>query len=84
MSGIRLLIVLGVFGVLSIKAQSPTTDSTALDSLYLEDQFYLATQIGVITAQSAPVINQNLSYGFRAGFIKDIPLNSKRTFGVGW
>ena len=84
MSSIRLLIVLGVFGVLSIKAQSPTTDSTALDSLYLEDQFYLATQIGVITAQSAPVINQNLSYGFRAGFIKDIPLNSKRTFGVSW
>lgn len=60
------------------------TNSTDIDSLYLEDQFYLVTQIGVISSQTEPVINQNLSYGFRAGFIKDIPLNSSRTFGIGW
>lgn len=83
MSEIRLFF-LGILTVLTVSAQTPINNSSKIDSLYLEDQFYLVTQIGVISSQTAPVINQNLSYGFRSGFIKDIPLNSKRTFGIGW
>lgn len=78
------LFFLGILTVVTVSAQTSMTNSTDIDSLYLEDQFYLVTQIGVISSQTEPVINQNLSYGFRAGFIKDIPLNSSRTFGIGW
>ena len=78
------LFFLGILTVVTVNAQTLMTNSTEIDSLYLEDQFYLVTQIGVISSQTVPVINQNLSYGFRAGFIKDIPLNSSRTFGIGW
>ncbi len=83
MSDMRLFF-LGILTVVTVNAQTSMTNATEIDSLYLEDQFYLVTQIGVISSQTAPVINQNLSYGFRAGFIKDIPLNSSRTFGIGW
>ena len=83
MSDMRLFF-LGILTVVTVNAQTLMTNSTEIDSLYLEDQFYLVTQIGVISSQTVPVINQNLSYGFRAGFIKDIPLNSSRTFGIGW
>ena len=83
MSDMRLFF-LGILTVVTVSAQTSMTYSTDIDSLYLEDQFYLVTQIGVISSQTEPVINQNLSYGFRAGFIKDIPLNSSRTFGIGW
>ena len=83
MSDMRLFF-LGILTVVTVSAQTSMTNSTDIDSLYLEDQFYLVTQIGVISSQTEPVINQNLSYGFRAGFIKDIPLNSSRTFGIGW
>ena len=83
MSDMRLFF-LGILTVVTVNAQTSMSNATEIDSLYLEDQFYLVTQIGVISSQTAPVINQNLSYGFRAGFIKDIPLNSSRTFGIGW
>jgi hypothetical protein len=53
------------------------------DEKYLEDQIYISLTYNVLLNKPA-LINQNgFSGGFSFGFIKDIPFNKKRTFGVG-
>jgi len=66
-----------------------TTAFFAQDSLsvkqnaYLEDQFYIGFTYNLLLNKPETVTQQNLSYGFQAGFIKDIPLNKERNFGIG-
>lgn len=59
-------------------------DSLALEqSAYLEDQFYIGLTYNLLLNKPESVTQQNLSYGIQAGFIKDIPLNKERNFGLG-
>lgn len=62
------------------------TDSTSRDSRYLEDQFYIGLTYNILLNQPENVNQRNLSYGLQGGFIKDIPINRRRTaaFGVGF
>jgi len=50
---------------------------------YLEDQFYMGLGFNFLLEKPTNVVQRNLSYNLQAGFIKDIPLNEKRNFGVG-
>ncbi len=52
-------------------------------SKYLEDQFYIGLTYNLLLNKPESVTQQNLSYGLQLGFIKDIPLNKERNFGVG-
>ncbi|WP_297762674.1 outer membrane beta-barrel protein [uncultured Muriicola sp.] len=54
-----------------------------VDFNYLEDQFYVGLTYNFILNKPADVNQQNLSYGLQFGFIKDLPLNSSRTFAIG-
>ncbi len=54
-----------------------------VDLNYLEDQFYVGLTYNFILNKPADVNQQNLSYGLQLGFIKDLPLNSSRTFAIG-
>jgi len=54
-----------------------------VDLNYLEDQFYVGLTYNFILNKPADVNQQNLSYGLQLGFIKDLPLNTSRTFAVG-
>lgn len=54
-----------------------------VDRKYLEDQFYLGLTYNIALALPNDVSQRNLSYGLQGGFIKDIPLNWNRTFGLG-
>jgi hypothetical protein len=54
-----------------------------VDLNYLEDQFYVGLTYNFILNKPADVNQQNLSYGFQLGFIKDLPLNTSRTFAIG-
>ena len=66
--------------------QPKKTDFTLqkIDSLYLEDQLFFAVFFNnVISEKEIPNLNQQLSYGIETGFIKDIPLNKNRNFGLG-
>lgn len=58
-------------------------ESTLEDSSYLEDQFYFGLTYNALLEKPDAVNQQNLSYGIQTGFIKDIPLNSARTFALG-
>jgi len=53
------------------------------DLKYLEDQFYLGITYNFILNKPDGVNQGNFSYGLKGGFIKDIPLNSRRNFGIG-
>ena len=58
-------------------------DSPLVDNSYLEDQFYFGLTYNALLEKPDAINQQNLSYGIQTGFIKDIPLNSSRTFSLG-
>ncbi len=58
-------------------------EDQVVDLNYLEDQFYVGLTYNFILNKPVDVNQQNLSYGLQLGFIKDLPLNSSRTFAIG-
>ncbi|MGB5668825.1 MAG: porin family protein [Maribacter sp.] len=68
--------------VFSINAQTTSEDDNK-DDKYLEDQFYLGITYNFLINKPTDVTQRNLSYGLHGGIIKDLPLNSDRTFALG-
>ncbi len=72
--------------VLPVFSQEKTSTDDApkikVDSLYREDQFYFGFTLN--TLQNKPVgLNQDkFSSGFSAGFLRDFPINKKRTSAI--
>ncbi len=58
-------------------------DSTQVDNRYLEDQFYMGITYNFLLQLPNDVTQRSLSYGLQLGMIKDIPINSKRTWAIG-
>ncbi|PKB42152.1 outer membrane protein with beta-barrel domain [Cellulophaga sp. RHA19] len=54
-----------------------------VDSLYLEDQFYVGVTYNTFADKPANLDQRNLPYGLQLGFIKDLPINKNRTVGFG-
>ncbi|MEM8508893.1 MAG: porin family protein [Bacteroidota bacterium] len=77
-----LLVVLCFCAYAEIRAQETPTDLT-YDEKYLEDQFYTGFSYNFLLNKPDGVVQQSLSYNFQIGFIKDIPLNQGRNFGIG-
>jgi hypothetical protein len=53
-----------------------------IDSLYREDQFYAQLNYNSIVTEPAGVTQEKISFGFGVGFLRDMPINEKRTFAV--
>jgi hypothetical protein len=64
----------------NLMAQMPGDQA---DPRYFEDQFYLGLNYNLLQDKPNAVSQNNLSYGIHLGFIKDLPLNSKRTLAAG-
>lgn len=77
-------IVLGLLFLcaIGIYAQGPQERNKS-HSKYLEDQFYLGITYNFLLDKPTDFTQRNLSYGLQGGIIKDIPLNSTRTFAIG-
>ena len=73
------LIFLCALGVYAQRSQ----ELNKSDSKYLEDQFYLGITYNFLLDKPTDFTQRNLSYGLQGGIIKDIPLNSARTFALG-
>lgn len=58
-------------------------DELKIDTKYLEDQFYAGLAYNYLANRPEGIIQRNFSYNLQFGFIKDIPLNQKRNFGLG-
>lgn len=53
-----------------------------IDSLYREDQFYAGLNYNSIIKKPSGVSQEKISFGFSAGFLRDMPINKKRTFAI--
>lgn len=57
--------------------------TSVVDSLYLEDQFYLGFTYDYLAGKASNVVQHNLSRGLHLGYIRDLPLNAERNLGFG-
>ncbi|KJD31790.1 outer membrane insertion c-terminal signal protein [Tamlana nanhaiensis] len=57
--------------------------NTVIDSLYKEDQFYAAITYNVLHKVPDNLKQSGFSLGFHIGFIKDMPINSRRNWAIG-
>jgi hypothetical protein len=53
-----------------------------IDSLYREDQFYAGINYNSLLNKPSGVSQDKISFGFSAGFLRDMPLNKSRTFAI--
>jgi hypothetical protein len=53
-----------------------------VDSLYREDQFYFAITYNTLTDKPEGLSQSKFSSGFSGGFLRDMPINKKRTIAV--
>ncbi|MDF0707553.1 porin family protein [Flagellimonas okinawensis] len=72
-----------LFLSVNIMAQGNDEPIKVVDERYLEDQFYIGVGYNVLFERPDELNQRNLSYNLQTGFIKDIPFNKKRNFGVG-
>ena len=70
-----------IFSISMLQAQIDN-DSINIDASYLEDQIYLTLTYNNIIDRPKELSQNGFSGGIATGFIKDIPLNSKGTFGL--
>lgn len=59
-------------------------DSTKIkiDSLYREDQFYLSFALNTLQNKPSGLSQNKFSAGFTLGFLRDFPINTKRTVAI--
>ncbi len=76
------LIIPFIFMTLSGFAQDVAKDFDALDSLYREDQFYLNFTYNTLQKRPDDLKQNKLSPGIAFGFLRDMPLNKKRTTAI--
>ncbi len=79
---IRPLLTLLPFICATLSAQVGA-DSAQVDTKYLEDQFYVGLTYNFVLNKPKGVTQRNLSYGLMGGFIKDIPINTRRNVAIG-
>jgi len=53
-----------------------------VDSLYREDQFYFAVTYNLLANRPAGLTQNKFSSGFKAGFLRDMPINKARTVAI--
>ena len=53
-----------------------------IDSLYREDQFYLGFTLNTLQNKPAGLTQNKFSFGATMGFLRDIPINKKRTIAI--
>lgn len=54
-----------------------------IDNKYFEDQFYFSANYNILVNRPKPNENNLFSGGFNIGYIRDIPFNKRRNFGLG-
>ena len=75
-----------LLSVLNVFAQENATNQDTLvlkvDSLYREDQFYFAITYNTLINKPSGLSQRKFSSGLSAGFLRDMPINKKRTVAV--
>jgi len=76
-------LLIGVLPVFSQeKAGSEDVKKIKIDSLYREDQFYFSLTLNTLQNKPAGLTQDKFSAGFSTGFLRDFPINKKRTIAI--
>ena len=59
------------------------TENSKVNTKYLEDQIYLGISYNILNKRPDSISPNGFSNGIFIGFIKDVPLNEERNFGIG-
>ena len=79
-----LLFLFSIQLTISQEDVSENNDSSSIvDNLYKEDQFYFSVSYNLLSNMPESMSQKGFSTGFALGYIKDIPLNTRRNFGLG-
>ena len=80
LSCLLMLLVTVVFS----QENKPPQDSliTKVDSLYREDQFYFGITYNILTDGPSGLSQSKFSSGLSGGFLRDMPVNKKRTLAI--
>jgi hypothetical protein len=85
-SGMRIffaiIFFLSGFVVLAQTTTTVETPFTKVDSLYREDQFYVGVTYDLLRHTPAHFMQNSFSIGLSAGFLRDMPINKKRTLAI--
>lgn len=71
------------FFLLSFIKLEAQENNDLVDLKYLEDQLYFSLTYTILNNKPSTISQNGFSGGFSLGFIKDIPLNEQRNFGLG-
>jgi len=63
-------------------AISEGTPKIKIDSLYREDQFYFSFTLNTLQNKPVGLTQDKFSSGFSSGFLRDFPVNNKRTIAI--
>lgn len=74
------VLVLPVFS--QEKASVENVPEIKVDSLYREDQFYFGFTLNTLQKKPTGLTQDKFSSGFSAGFLRDFPVNKKRTIAI--
>ena len=74
------LLVLPVFS--QEKASTENAPKVKIDSLYREDQFYFGFTLNTLQNKPVGLTQDKFSSGFSTGFLRDFPINKKRTVAI--
>ncbi len=70
--------------VLNVFSQEKKQESPfiAIDSLYREDQFYFGITYNSLQKRPPGLVQDGFSLGLNGGFLRDMPINKKRTIAI--
>jgi hypothetical protein len=78
---IKKLIFICLF-ILNFDAFAQSSNTTVVDSLYREDQFYASVSINLLQNKPSGFAQRGISLGLTAGFLRDMPINKARTWAI--
>ena len=78
----KIVVIIGLCFLFSKLEAQVHKDS--IDIKYLEDQIYLSFTYNILINKPNTITQNGFSGGVSIGFIKDLPINKKRTLGLGF
>jgi hypothetical protein len=76
------LFLISFFNVFSQEEKPEITPVVKIDSLYREDQFYVSVSYNLLSDTPEGLKRDKFSAGISAGFLRDMPVNKKRTIAI--
>ncbi|MCI9845242.1 porin family protein [Flavobacterium pectinovorum] len=76
------LFLVSFFNVFSQEEKPEVKPVVKIDSLYREDQFYVSVAYNLLSDAPEGLKRDKFSAGISAGFLRDMPINKKRTIAI--